>query len=491
MATGNIRKITASFINLLIMKLGVKAFGLLSTLALARLLTPADFSIVAMGSITVQFCAVLAQAGSEQYLLQKRKVSENDLYSAWTIDFCLKIFIFIFLNLSCGYILEVFFSNFVENDTISVIRILSFVLILDSLRNPGVILLKKNFDYRKIVILQLSIKLVITFLVILAALITKSYWSIVLGDLLFSVMYMFGTYIIDNHRPRVSFKNIRKQFIFSKWVLLKGVIGYSRSQLDNFLTANMFGKESLGMYYLSRDIALLPASEVVFSLTEPFLASFSEYKDNVKYFARQVRIGLIAVLLIIFPCSMVIFLFSEKIIFFLLGEKWMAIAQPFSYFSLLLLGRGIGMVSGQALVSLAKVKSIFYFDIFTLVFLFSFFYFIEFENLATFSLCFSSLSLFCNIALFFILDYHVKMDKVRTFKIVSSVLFPFVLIGLFWFYYSNEMLFFSYHLTFGVFFIIIFVIFLYFYLLSLRKFDEIDYLYRIIFSFLRKFLSKF
>ncbi len=65
------KKVLASSAFLIGIKVIHRLIGLISILILARLLTPEDFAIVALTSIVVHFFDILANAGSEQYIIQK------------------------------------------------------------------------------------------------------------------------------------------------------------------------------------------------------------------------------------------------------------------------------------------------------------------------------------------------------------------------------------------------------------------------------------
>jgi len=91
---------------LLCMKLFQRGLGLISTLILARLLTPEDFGIVAIATLVVYLFEILAFAGKEQYLIQKTCVTNSDLNTAWTIDIILKSLLFLLFLISIEFIVE-------------------------------------------------------------------------------------------------------------------------------------------------------------------------------------------------------------------------------------------------------------------------------------------------------------------------------------------------------------------------------------------------
>lgn len=63
----------------------VQILGLLSTLVLARLLTPGDYGIVASATIFSAFFQIVSELGSLEYIRKKKVVTTSDIDNAWTI----------------------------------------------------------------------------------------------------------------------------------------------------------------------------------------------------------------------------------------------------------------------------------------------------------------------------------------------------------------------------------------------------------------------
>jgi O-antigen/teichoic acid export membrane protein len=59
-----------------------RLIGLVSTLILARVLTPTDFAMIAIIAIVLHLFDILSHTGSEQYIVQKSEVCDVDLNTA-------------------------------------------------------------------------------------------------------------------------------------------------------------------------------------------------------------------------------------------------------------------------------------------------------------------------------------------------------------------------------------------------------------------------
>ena len=144
-----------------------------------------------------------------------------------------------------------------------------------------------------------------------------------------------GSYGVHSYRPSWTMKHLRKQWQFSRWLLARGIVGFTRSQIDNLMVSKLFGTTQLGGYNLVREVSLLPALTAIIPMTEPLLAAVAENKHNPRVLAYRVRLSLALLISILAPITTFMMLYPELIITVLLGRQWEAYApllQPFGLF---------------------------------------------------------------------------------------------------------------------------------------------------------------
>ena len=74
-----------------------RAMGLVSVFILARLLSPEAFGAFAVLTITVQIADVLTNFGVEQYYIQKKNATLNELNSCWSFNLLIKLLVSVLL----------------------------------------------------------------------------------------------------------------------------------------------------------------------------------------------------------------------------------------------------------------------------------------------------------------------------------------------------------------------------------------------------------
>jgi len=339
-----------------------RTIGLVSIMILARILTPDDFAIVALTSIIIYFFDMLSNVGAEQYIIQKKHVTTNDLNTAWTIDLISKCSLWLLLISGASFVADYFEKPQLQ----SAIYVMSLLLPLNALKNPGSYLLKSELNYQKIFWLTIVQKLTSFIVVITIALLSPSFWALIIADLVASLIFLIGSYKIHDFRPRVSLINSNEQWLFSKYLLLKGMIGYARSQIDILLVSKLFSP-LLGQYYMARNIAMLPSHNIISPALEPLLAVFKTKRDQPKELARQVNITLFIVTIITIPIVMFIYNFPQLIVGTLLGDKWINSDELMSYFALLLLYFPYILVFETILIIKNKIRVSFIYDVASLL----------------------------------------------------------------------------------------------------------------------------
>jgi lipopolysaccharide exporter len=343
------------------LKIVEKSLGLISTIILARILTPEDFGIVAIAMIFIYFFESIGDSGGGQYLIQKKNIDSVDINSAFTLNIIIKGGLFLFLIILIPYI-----SDFYENpDLVNVLYFSSFMILIRALTNPGQILLKKSLEFSLIAKVALYTKLVTFISVLTLAYFLQSYWALLITDVLNVALLVIASYFIHPYRPGISTKKIREQFSFSQWILLRSIVGFFRGQVDRILISKLFGPSLIGEYHIARHVASLPSQEIILPATEPLLSSFSKANDTPDGINYQLNLSLLIVACLVAPISSFFYFHSEVLVLVLLGSQWENSAAILSGLAPLVTTTVLGSILGQACISKNKPSLLFIYDLFS------------------------------------------------------------------------------------------------------------------------------
>jgi lipopolysaccharide exporter len=419
MASLSSQVLSSSFI-LLIIRLIQRSIGLISTLVLARVLTPNDFGIVAISVLVVHFCDTLSTAGSQQYIIQKDSVDNDDINSAWTIDIIMKTILWLLLVLFIPMISSFYQRPEIEN----ALYVSSLVLIISAFKSPGLMLLRRVFTYKPIFRISI-IQKVLSFSVVMAFVYFEpSYWALIIGDLVSTLTLTIGSYYIHSIRPKLCLSKAREQWAFSQWILMKGGVGYTRAETDTILVSKYFPSEALGAYHLARHLSIMPSTEIIAPALEPLVASFAKVKSEPDKLVYQFTLSLFIISLLIIPACVYMWTYSKLIVNFFLGSQW-AIAIPvLSALSIFLFTSVINQLLNQFCIALGKVRSLFFYDIFSLILVVSILFTFINESLYSFSILRGGVSA---ILVILFLLYLKTISKISIFHIFRLILPIFII----------------------------------------------------------------
>ena len=359
-------KVIKSAALLLGMQVVQRGLGIISTLLLARLLTPDDFGIIALITIVLQFFELLAEIGNQQYIVQKETLHDSDLNTAWTMDILIKSAVAI-LVIGSAPLLSAFFET---PELALALAIATLALPLRALRTPGMMQAVRDIDYRPLFRLTLWQKGLSFIAVVTVAWVYQTYWAIILGSLLSAAVFAIGSYRVHPYRPKWSLENAREQWKFSQWLLLRGIVGFTRSQIDNLIVSKQFSTSALGGYNLVREISLLPALSAIIPMSEPLLASIARVKDDPESMAYRVRFSLAIMITLLIPLTTFLMLYPELIVLTLLGEQWQDFSHLLQPFALFFLTFCLFALISDAMIALGRVRALFIFDLISTVIIF-------------------------------------------------------------------------------------------------------------------------
>lgn len=312
--------------------IGKKLIGLLSTLLLARLLTPDDYGIVALAVIAFGLIEILSNTGAEKYLITRDKIDNEQIFTAFTLNLIIKsIFSLSFLTLST------FLAGiFGEERLVNIFIVMSVIIFITGFDNLGLVILKREQEYKNIVIVTVISKIISVLAAVTVAIIYKNYWALIIGQFIAYTLPVIGGYFISNFRPSLSLSNLKEQFRYSGWLIPSDFFSYIRGNIDIFLVNRLFDTAAVGGYHVMKYLAYMPVAFFIGPMTSPILAQLSHLKNNEDYFNKMHSVSIYFTCLVAAPISMFIFTFSQEIVSFVLGSQWIVSHVLLKIFSLMI-----------------------------------------------------------------------------------------------------------------------------------------------------------
>lgn len=336
-----------------------RLIGFASTLILARVLVPDDFGVVAAASIVTGLFHVLAVVGTDQYLIRRKEIKYSEYNTGWTINIIMKS-----ISSLAIFLLAEPISLFMEDERLFlVLQVSCIVPLLHGFINIGMVMYEKEYNYRPKFILLFSSRIVGFIVKISLAIHMRSYWVFIIAEIVEATILMFGSFILHKFRPRFSLAGWRQQWVFSQWILLKSIFVFLRFRVDNIFISKYLPLESLGVYTVGKEVATLPAGQIIEPIMQPLYVGLSAIQDDKEMFADKVHKALSMLFFIVFPISFGTYITANNLVYVLLGEQWQHANSIVLILSFMLVPVTLGGVFTRVMTAMGKVRLVFKFEL--------------------------------------------------------------------------------------------------------------------------------
>lgn len=291
------------------------------SVVLARLLIPEIFGQVALALIFIQILKGFLTHGLCQSIIQSENVTEVQLSTMFYINLLLAFALYVFIYAAAPLIGEFFEYSGLT----SVLRVLSFTLLIDSLYQVHNALMTRDLRFAKMAIFS-TVSVVIAGAVgIYLAMDGWGVWALVAQQIMLSTVRLFLFISFSGWRPipRFDIGAISEQFIFGYRLVLSGLIGSVFNSLYGLIIARLYSFSDLAYYNRSRQLpwpVLMGPSTIISSVMFP---TFSKNKNDKKKLLKLFgTVSLLAYCVVSLPAAF-LFFFAEQIVQFLLGDNWL------------------------------------------------------------------------------------------------------------------------------------------------------------------------
>lgn len=302
-----------------------KVLSLIRLVVIGRILAPSDFGLMGIALLTMSALETFSTTGFSHALIQKKENTHNYLDAAWTVLIMRGFIIFIMLYLAAPYAAVFFHSPAVR----PIIQVLGFTTFIHAFSNIGVVFFQKELEFNKVFISRF-VGVSTNFIVaILAALILRSVWALVLGLLAENVVNLIVSYLIHPYRPHFSkdFGKAKELFGFGRWVLGSNILIFIGEHIDDIFVGRVLSAMALGFYQMAYRISNMLETEitqVISSVAFPAYAKIQDQKARVqKAYFRIMRLTLAISL----PITAGMVLLAPEFTQVFLGEKWIPMVK--------------------------------------------------------------------------------------------------------------------------------------------------------------------
>lgn len=288
---------------------------------LARLLLPEHFGVIGMILIFIAISNSIVDSGFSQALIRDQQTSQVDYSTVFYFNVTMAVVMYSILYVSANPI-SIFFG---EPQLIAILRVLSLVLIINSLGIIHRVILIKNVDFKTIAKVNSIAVLTSGGITIALAVMGFGVWSLIFNTIAMQIMQTLLLWCCHRWLPSMTFnrQSFNKFYRFGYKLLLSGLIDTLYNNIYFVIIGRFYSTTQLGFYTNAvkfSDMASQSISAAVQRVSYPVLSSIQDDELRLKQGFRKI---IKTSAFINFPLMIGLAAVAPSLFNLLLGNKWM------------------------------------------------------------------------------------------------------------------------------------------------------------------------
>ncbi|WNM63988.1 lipopolysaccharide biosynthesis protein [Candidatus Nitrospira neomarina] len=302
----------------------VLTFGL--GVALARLLSPADFGVLAALIIFLEISSSIVSSGFVAALIQFPSIRKEHYATVWLVQLVLGSLVYFGLIVLSPFIAE-FFRNELIGDVLKVLALYMFILPFISIPTA---ILRKAINFKASGLATLFQQLVSGGVSVTCAYVGFGVWSLVGGRLaghLTNAIYLVN---VSKWVPSWHFSlgALRDLIPYTGKMTLVNVLNDIAKNVDYVLVGRLLGAGQLGLYERAYTLMTLPLDKISNSINLVLFSAFSEAQHNIGQLQKGFLKATCVTSWFCAPVVVGLFWVAPELVTVLYGEKWIGTVAP-------------------------------------------------------------------------------------------------------------------------------------------------------------------
>ena len=325
---------------------------MVSTVVLARLLTPEDFGIFAMVLTVTGFVAMFKDMGLSMATVQRVEINHRQISTLFWINVGLSLCVML-VTAALAPAIALFYG---EPRLTWITLALACAFIFGGLTVQHQALLRRQMRFGTLALIQIGSMGAGIVTGIIAALCAAGYWALVFMELATVFAGALGVWVACGWRPGLPVRKagVRSMVAFGGHLTGYNVVNYFGRNLDNVLLGRFWGANVLGLYSRAYNIMMLPIIQVREPLHAVAIPALSHLqKDPIRYKSYYIRL-ITLISFVTMPLMVVLFLCADDVIHLFLGDQWLGAINIYRVLCIVAFIQPVGSTWGIVLVSLGQ-----------------------------------------------------------------------------------------------------------------------------------------
>lgn len=291
------------------------------TSAMARLLAPEAFGLVALSAVILRFGYYFANLGLNQAIIQKEELTTENIRAAFTSSALLGAIFTVLAWALAPYAVLIFDMP----EVVPIVRIMSLAFVVGGVSATATSLLQRNMRFKELSIVETA-SYVVSYLGIgiLLAWLDFGVWSLVYASLAQQALVALGAYVMSRHNvlPVVRWDAYKALLAYGSKMSVISFFEFIYTELATLLIGRMLGAYKLGIYNRAFMLVNLPMYNLTRTVSRVVFPSFSQLQSDNEKLAKVYLSSTTLLATLIIPVCLGIMVAAPEIVFIVLGDQW-------------------------------------------------------------------------------------------------------------------------------------------------------------------------
>ncbi len=338
-------------------KIGSTLLSFVSTIVLARLLTPEDYGYIGMLAIFISVSSTFIDGGFGSALIQKKHPTDEDYSTIFFWNLGLSVFLY-FILFSCAPLI----ARFYRLPLLCVIlRIEGIVLIVNAVRIVHLSQLRKQLRFKVIATVDLSVSAISLAVTIYLAWKGYGVWALVIQQLMVSTLTTAAYWVTGHWLPILVFsrESFMRLFGFGGFILLSNLVNSFCNNIQGLLIGRFYNPATMGYYSKARGTEQIASTFIASVIDQVSFPVLSEAQNDLERMQRMLQkfIGVLA--FFSFPAMIFLILLAKPLFLLLYSERWMASVPYFQILCLAGIAICLQGINYYAVAAIGKSNTMF------------------------------------------------------------------------------------------------------------------------------------
>ena len=300
---------------------GRQGIQFVTSILLARLLTPKEFGLIGMIVVFLAVAGSFVDSGFSAALIQRKELTEEDKTSVFLFNISAGLAM---AGVMCGAAPAI--ARFYKQPILTgLTRLMALNLFISACGSVQFALLSRKLDFKTQWKVGMAASGISGAVAVILAWRGWGVWSLAIQANISALITTLLVWSLVSWRPsaKASLESLRSMFRFGSRMLTAGLIATVFDRVQLLLIGKVFGPADLGYYTRAYSTQQVPASvfqTIVSKVTFPMFSTIAHDRERLKAVMRK---SLTTIGAVVMPMMVGLALLARPVVIVLFGAKWL------------------------------------------------------------------------------------------------------------------------------------------------------------------------